>query len=68
MRWAEHVECAEERRHVYRVLVVKSKEKRPLGKLRRRWEEHIKIIFNKYHGKTWSGFIWLRIGTSCGVL
>jgi len=32
-----------ERRGVYRVLVVKPEEKRPLEKPRRRWEDNIKI-------------------------
>jgi hypothetical protein len=28
----------------------------------------LKQIFKKYKGKTWTGFIWFRIGTSTGVL
>jgi hypothetical protein len=32
-----------ERRGVYRVLVRKSEENRPLGKPRRRWEDNIKM-------------------------
>jgi hypothetical protein len=32
-----------ERRDVYRVLVGKSEGKRPLGRLRRRWEDNIKM-------------------------
>ena len=35
--------CMWERRGVYRVLVVKPEEKRPLEKPRRRWEDNIKI-------------------------
>jgi hypothetical protein len=31
------------RRGVYRVLVVKSERKRPLGRPRRRWEDNIKM-------------------------
>ena len=42
MRWAGHVACMEERRGVYRVLVGKSEEKRPIGRPRRRWEDNIK--------------------------
>jgi hypothetical protein len=37
MRWAGHVACMGESRGVYRVLVGKLEEKRPLGKPRRRW-------------------------------
>jgi len=36
MRWAGHVTCMAERRGIYRVLVGKSEEKRPLGKPRHR--------------------------------
>jgi len=32
-----------ERRGVYRVLVVKPEGKRPLGRPRHRWEDHIKM-------------------------
>jgi hypothetical protein len=32
-----------ERRSVYMVLVEKPEEKRPLGRLRRRWEDNIKM-------------------------
>ena len=32
-----------ERRGVYKVLVVKPEGKRPLGRLRRRWEDNIKM-------------------------
>jgi hypothetical protein len=32
-----------ERRGVYRVLVEKPQEKRPLGRTRRRWEDNIKM-------------------------
>jgi hypothetical protein len=43
MRWTAHVECMSERRGVYRVLVGKAEGKRPLGRLRRRWEDNIKM-------------------------
>jgi hypothetical protein len=43
MRWAEHVTQVGEGRGVYRVLVGKPKEKRPLGRHRRRWEDNIKM-------------------------
>ena len=41
MRWAGHVARMEERRVVYRVIVVKPEGKRPLGIPRRRWEDNI---------------------------
>ena len=43
MRWAGHVARMGERGGVYRVLVGKPEEKRPLGKPRRRWEDNIKM-------------------------
>ena len=38
-----HVTRMGERKGVYRVLVGKPGGKRPLGRLRRRWEDNIKI-------------------------
>jgi hypothetical protein len=43
MRWAGYVVCMGERRKVYRVLVGKPEGKRPLGRLRRRWEDGIRL-------------------------
>ena len=43
LRWAGHIAHMGERRGVYRVLVGKPKEKRPLGRPRHRWEYNIKM-------------------------
>jgi len=43
MRWAGHVARMGERRGVYRILVGKPEEKRPLGRPRRRWEDNIQM-------------------------
>jgi len=43
MRWAENVARMGERRGVYRVLVGKPEKKKPLGRLRIRWEDNIKM-------------------------
>ena len=43
MRWLGHVARMGEGRGVYRVLVGKSKVKRPLGRPRRRWEDNINL-------------------------
>ena len=43
MRWAGHVACMGEGRGMYRVLVGKPEEKRPLGRPRHRWEDDIKM-------------------------
>jgi hypothetical protein len=34
---------------------------------RYKWEDNIKMYI-KWNGSTWTGFIWLGIGTSNGVL
>jgi hypothetical protein len=43
MMWAGHVARMGEGRVVYRVLVRRSKGKRPLGRPSRRWEDNIKL-------------------------
>jgi hypothetical protein len=43
MRWAGHVARMGEGRGVYRVLVWRREDKRPLGRPRRRWEDNIKM-------------------------
>jgi hypothetical protein len=52
-----------EKRNTYRILVGKPERKRPLGRRRHRWVDNIKI-----DGVVWAGLIWLRIGTSGGLL
>jgi len=47
MRWAGHVACMGERRGVYRILMGKPEERRPLGRPRRRWEDNIRIDLRK---------------------
>jgi hypothetical protein len=43
MRWAGHVARIGEERNVYKVLMGKPEGKRPLGRLRRRWEDAIRM-------------------------
>jgi hypothetical protein len=47
MRWAGHVAHMGEGRNVYRVLVGKPKGKKPLERLRHRWEDGIKMDLRK---------------------
>ena len=54
-------------RGVHRVLVKKPKE-RPLGRLRRRWEDNIKMDLQECEEVVGTGWIWLRIGTGGGHL
>ena len=52
-----HIARMEERRGVHRVLVGKPEGKRPLGKLRRRWEDNIKMDFRKWDVGAWIGLM-----------
>jgi hypothetical protein len=67
MRWEWHLALGGEKINAYRVLVKNVKE----GELelsRRRWEDNIKMNFKTQVGKEWTWFIWLRIGTTGGLL
>jgi hypothetical protein len=58
MRWAEHVARMGEGRGVYRVLVGRPEDKRPLGRPRRRWEDNIKLDLREI----WiDGANWIRL-------
>jgi len=50
MRWAGHAARAVERRVVYSVFVGKPERKRPLGRLRRRCEDNIKMDLQEVGG------------------
>ena len=67
MRWAGHVASSMSRRGANKVLMGKSEENRPLGRLRRRRDDNIKMYFQEVGwGGAWTGLIWLRIGTGSG--
>jgi hypothetical protein len=70
MRWAGHVARMGETRNIYRILVGKPEGKRPLGRPRRRWVDDIKMDLRGigWDGVVWTGWNWLRIGTSGGLL
>jgi hypothetical protein len=57
-----------EGRNLYRILVGKPEEKRPLERPRRRWEVGIKMDLREICWRVCSGFTWLRIGTVGGLL
>jgi hypothetical protein len=65
MRWAGHVSRMREQRNEYRILVGNPEGIRPLGRPRHRW---VKIIKMDLRETVWIGSIWLRIGTSGGLL
>jgi hypothetical protein len=59
-----------EKRNAYRILVRKLEGKRPLRRPKRRWVDNIKMDLRDigWDGVDWIGLIWLRIGTSVGLL
>jgi hypothetical protein len=58
MRWAGHVARMGEERKVYKVLVGKPEEKRPLGRPRRRWEDGIRMDLREI---VLRGVDWIRL-------
>jgi len=68
MRWAGNVARMGEGRGVYRVLVGKPEEKRPLGRPRHRWEDNIKMGLQEVGWGVWARSSWLRLGTGGGHL
>jgi hypothetical protein len=54
--------------NAYRMLLGKVKGKRPLGKPRCRWVDNIKVDLRYEYEVVWTGLIWLRLGTSGGLL
>jgi len=67
MRWAPHVARMEKRRGLYSVLVGKLEGRRPLGRLRRGWED-IRMDFPEGGCGAWTGSMWFRIGRGVGHL
>ena len=66
MRWVGNVACIGERRGIFQVLVGKPEGKRPLGKLRHRWEDNIKMELQEVGC---GGMDWIEvamIGRVCG--
>jgi hypothetical protein len=68
IRWAGHGARMGDRKGVYRAMVGKPEEKRPLGRPRRRWEDNIKMNLQEVCWGIWTELIWLRIGTGGGHL
>jgi hypothetical protein len=68
IKWAGHVARTGEGRGVYRVLVGRPEGKRPLGRPRHKWEDNIKMDLRKIGIDGRTGFSWLRIGSSGGLV
>jgi hypothetical protein len=58
MRWAENVARIGENRNANRILVGKPEGMRPLGRLRRRWVDNIKIDLREIG---WVGVDWVDL-------
>jgi hypothetical protein len=58
MRWAGLVVRVKKRRGSYRVLVRKSKGRRPLGRYRRRRKSNIKMDLREVE---WEGMVWIDL-------
>jgi hypothetical protein len=67
MTCVDHVARRGEMRYTYKILVIKSEGKLPLGRPSRRYDD-IKWILKNYGMGVWTGFIWLWIRTSSGLL
>jgi hypothetical protein len=66
--WAGYVAHMGEKRNAYKVLVGKPEGKKPLGRPRRRWVDNIKMDLREIRWYGWIGLIWVRLGTSRGLL
>jgi hypothetical protein len=58
MRRAGHVARMGETRNAYRILVGKPEGKRPLGRLRRRWMDSVKMDLRQLE---WDGMDWIEL-------
>jgi hypothetical protein len=58
MSWAWHVARMAEKSDVYRLLVGKTEEKRPLGRPRRRWVKNINMNLLEFD---WCGVDWIGL-------
>jgi hypothetical protein len=56
MRWTKYIELIGERRGAYRVMMGKSKRRRPLGRPRLIWEDNIKMDFREVE---WGSMDWI---------
>jgi hypothetical protein len=63
LRWAGHVPRMGEKRNAYRLLLGKSRGRKPLGRPRRRWLDNIRIYLVEMGWVIWTGLVWLRMGT-----
>jgi len=58
LRWVGFVACMEEMRNAYNILILKPEGKRPLGRLRRRWDDTIRM-YHRVIG--WECVDWMHL-------
>jgi hypothetical protein len=68
MRWAGHEAHTDEMRNEYRILVRKPEGKRSVIRPNSRWEDNIRMDLREIGWECVDRCIWLRIGTSGGLL
>jgi hypothetical protein len=68
IRGAEHLARMGRMKNAYRILVGNPEGKRLLRRPDHRWEDNIRMDLREIGEKLWTEFIWLRIGTSGGLL
>jgi hypothetical protein len=68
IRWAERAARMGEKTNACMIFVTKAEGQRPLGRPRRRWVDNIKMDLRDIGWDILDELIWLRIGTSGGLL
>jgi len=58
MRWVEHVVRMDAMRNAYKIMVGKPEEKRPLARIRHRWEDNIRIDLKEIE---WEPVDWIHL-------
>jgi hypothetical protein len=58
MRWAGHVARMGAKRNAYRILVGKPEGKRPRGRIKRGWENNIRMDLREIG---WGGMDWINL-------
>jgi hypothetical protein len=68
IRGAGLLACMGELKNAFKIVVGKPEMKRPLGRSRRRSEDNIKVDNIRIESASVSGFLWLGMRSSCGLL
>jgi hypothetical protein len=58
MRWVGHVACMGDRRGAYQILVGRPEGNKPLGKLRHKWKDNIRLDLQEVG---WGGIDWIYL-------